>query len=104
MATELNKETFKDALQKPLALIDFWAAWCGPCRTLAPVIEKIAKEYEGRVFTGKVNIDENRELSEKYNVMSIPTLILFKGGKAVDTSVGAVPEKEIKKMLDKHLG
>ncbi|MBN2251470.1 MAG: thioredoxin [Candidatus Altiarchaeota archaeon] len=103
MATELNEETFRDALQKPLALIDFWAAWCGPCRTLAPVIEKIAKEYEGRVFVGKVNVDENRELSEKYNVMSIPTLIVFEKGKPVDTSVGAVPEKEIRNMLDKYL-
>lgn len=80
-------------------LVDFWADWCGPCKMLAPTIEKLAKEYEGKVKVGKVNIDEYADLAIKYGVVSIPTVALFKNGQVVDKSVGFVPKAAIEKML-----
>lgn len=85
-------------------LIDFWAEWCGPCRMVAPVIEELADKYEGKAVVGKVNVDEERSLAQKYRVFSIPTLFIFKGGQVVDQLVGARPYDEIAKVLDKHLG
>ncbi len=84
-------------------LVDFWAPWCGPCRMLAPVVEKVATAHEGRVKFVKLNTDENPSLSGEYHVSGIPCLILFKGGKAVDRVVGFVPENQISSMLAKHL-
>ena len=80
-------------------LVDFWAGWCGPCKMLAPTIEEIAKEYEGKVKVGKVNIDDFSSLAIKYGVASIPTVVLFKNGQAVDKSVGFVPKDVIENML-----
>ncbi len=80
-------------------LVDFWASWCGPCRMLAPVIEEIAKEYEGKIKVGKVNVDDEGELALKYNIVSIPTVILFKDGIKADKFVGFKPKDEIKKIL-----
>jgi thioredoxin 1 len=84
-------------------LVDFWAPWCGPCKMLAPVVEKVAAAHDGRVKFVKLNTDENPGLSGEYQVQGIPCLILFKGGKAVDRIVGFVPEKMISSMLQKHL-
>ena len=103
MATELNAKTFDEAIKQPLALVDFWASWCGPCRMLAPTIEQLAEEYKGKVFVAKVDIDANPELAEKYGIMSIPSLIIFQDGKPVDSVVGAVPKGTIKAALDKYL-
>jgi thioredoxin 1 len=84
-------------------LVDFWAPWCGPCKMLAPVVEKVAAAHSGQVTFVKLNTDENPSLSGKYQVQGIPCLILFKGGQPVDRIVGFVPEKQISSMLAKHL-
>ncbi len=99
----VTKENFKDIIKNPLVLIDFWAGWCGPCRILSPVIDEISKEYEGKLVVGKVNVDENREIASEFGIMSIPTLILFRDGKPVDKTVGAIPKVKIKAMIDKFL-
>jgi thioredoxin 1 len=83
------------------ALVDFWAAWCGPCRTVGPVVEELADEYAGKVKVCKINVDDNKETPTKYGVRGIPTLMLFKDGQVVDQIVGAVPKSRIKELLDK---
>ena len=80
-------------------LVDFWATWCGPCRMLAPVIEEIAKEYEGKIKVGKVNVDDERELALEYGVSSIPTVMVFQNGEIKATSVGYRPKEEIEQLL-----
>jgi thioredoxin 1 len=87
-----------------LALIDFWAGWCAPCRALEPTIEELASEYSGKVLIGKLNVDENPETAELFQVFSIPTLIIMKGGKEVDRIVGCVPKGHIQTALKKHMG
>lgn len=96
--TEVNFENEVLKSDKPV-LVDFWASWCGPCRMLSPVISELAEEYEGRVKVGKVNVDEQQELAMKYRVASIPTVILFKDGQPVQTSVGVRPKAQLETML-----
>lgn len=99
---DANFET--EVLQSEVpVLVDFWATWCAPCRMIAPHVEALAGEYEGQAKVGKVNVDEAQAVAQRFGVMSIPTLIVFKGGKAVDQIVGAVPKENIKGMLDKAL-
>lgn len=96
---------FNDIVNKnTLALIDFWASWCGPCRVLAPTIEELAKDYAGRVLVGKLNVDENPTTAERFQVFSIPTVLIMKKGKEVDRIVGCVPKDNIEAALKKHLG
>ena len=83
--------------------VDFWAPWCGPCQMMGPVIEEIAKEMEGKVKVGKLNVDENNVTAGHYKVMSIPTFLVFKGGEVVDQMIGGVPQERLVEMLNKHL-
>lgn len=102
---DLNDSTFESEVLKSESpvLVDFWAPWCGPCRILAPVVEEIANSYTGRIKVGKINVDDNQETTMQYGIRSIPTLILFKNGKALDQIIGAVPKSEIEKMVKKAL-
>lgn len=85
-------------------LVDFWAPWCGPCRFVAPVIDELASQYAGKITVGKLNVDENMKTAEKYRVMSIPTVMLFKDGQVVDTMVGAQQKSAYEARIQKHLG
>jgi thioredoxin 1 len=104
-ATSFTNADFEEqVLKSPVpVLVDFWAVWCGPCKMIAPHVEALATEYEGRVRVGKINIDEEREITEKYGIMSIPTLLFFKDGKVVDQVVGAVPKSTIASKLESLL-
>ncbi len=84
-------------------LVDFWAVWCGPCKTVAPVVEELSSDYDGRVKFTKMNVDENVNTPVRFGIRGIPTLLLFKEGKVVDQIVGAVPKSKLKKMIDKHV-
>lgn len=99
-ATDSNFATEVLRGDKP-ALVDFWAAWCGPCRAIAPVVEEIASEHQGKINVFKLNIDENPQTPAQFGVRSIPTVILFKGGQVLDQVVGAVPKAELKRLVDK---
>src|SRR6266571_3643153 len=100
----LTSSNFESEVKKPGApiLVDFWAEWCGPCRMVAPVLEKLADELQGRVRLGKVNVDEESSLAGRYGIQSIPTLLLFKEGKVVDQYIGATTRDILVKMLQKH--
>ena len=84
-------------------LVDFWAAWCGPCRTVAPTIDALAEEYSGRVKVGKMDVDDNGNTAARFQIRSIPSLLVFKGGQVVDSRLGAVGKSELQKMLDAQL-
>lgn len=101
MEIELYKETFEqEVLQSDIpVLVDFWATWCGPCKMIAPIVKEIADEYDGKILVGKVNVDEEPDLTMQYNVSSIPTLMLFKDGQLVNRAVGYREKDEILKML-----
>jgi thioredoxin 1 len=100
----LTDSDFDETVKKfPLALVDFWAAWCGPCRALAPAIEELNREYAGKVFVGKLDVDENPEKAECFQVFSIPTLLVMKNGQEVERIVGCVPKKHIEDTLKKHM-
>ena len=100
----LSDASFSSEISKyPLMVVDFWAAWCGPCRMVAPIIEQLAKEYSGRVAFDKLNVDENPLTSGEFEVQSIPTLLIFRNGEAVDGIVGAVPKYQIESKIKAHL-
>ena len=86
-----------------LAMVDFWAAWCGPCRMVAPVVEQLATEYEGRLKVAKLDVDANQQTAMRYNVRSIPSILFFKDGRHVDTVVGAVPKPMLERKIEEHL-
>lgn len=86
-----------------LAVVDFWATWCGPCRMVGPIVEQLADEYAGRVTVGKLDVDSNQRTAAQFGVRSIPTILFFKDGKVVDTVVGAVPKPALEKKIQQHL-
>ena len=103
---ELTDANFQQEVldsDKPV-LVDFWAVWCGPCRMIAPVVEEIAKEYEGQLKVGKLDVDHNPEVSMKYGIRSIPTLMVFKGGKVVEQIIGAMPKRTLLDKVTPHVG
>ncbi|MBS3028357.1 MAG: thioredoxin [Dolichospermum sp. DET50] len=104
-ATNVTDSSFKvDVLDSEVpVLVDFWAPWCGPCRMVAPVVEEIALQYEGKLKVVKVNTDENPQIASQYGIRSIPTLMIFKDGQKVDTVVGAVPKTTLSNTLEKYL-
>lgn len=99
----LTDSNFKTEIANGVALVDFWAAWCGPCRMVGPLVEELAVEYAGKAKVGKVDVDENQNLSGNFGVMSIPTLLIMKDGVEVERIVGAVPKATLASAIDKHL-
>ena len=87
----------------PLAMVDFWASWCGPCTMLSPTVEALAEQYEGKALVGKVNVDEEPDLARRFGVMSIPTVVFLKNGREFDRKVGVMPAEAFTQVLDKNL-
>lgn len=100
--TDDNFETTIEGAEG-LAVVDFWAAWCGPCRMVGPIVEQLADEYDGQVTVGKLDVDANQRTAAQFNVRSIPTILFFKEGKLVDTVIGAVPKPQLEKKIQQHL-
>jgi thioredoxin 1 len=100
----LDDSTFSQTINKfPLTLVDFWAPWCGPCRMMSPIIDEIGKDYLGKLVVGKINVDENPLVAGQFGISSIPTLLLFKRGQAVNKIIGSVSKNKIAEMITLHL-
>ncbi|MFT6881639.1 MAG: thioredoxin 1 [Marinoscillum sp.] len=101
---EITDQNFEEIINSDMpVLVDFWAEWCGPCKMIGPVVEELASDYEGRAIIGKVDVDSNPEVSAKFGIRSIPTLLVFKNGEIVDKQVGAVPKTTLSQKLDAQL-
>ncbi|MFK7936549.1 MAG: thioredoxin [Saprospiraceae bacterium] len=103
MAFEFTDTNFKEKTESGVSLVDFWAPWCGPCRMIAPVIEQLATEYEGKVTVGKLDVDNNPGTSMEFSVRSIPTILIMKDGKVVDKHVGVASKKQLEDKINAHL-
>jgi len=103
-AVEITDSNFQEVINSETpVLVDFWAEWCGPCKMIAPVVEELATDFEGRATIGKVNVDENPNVSAQFGIRSIPTLLVFKNGEIVDKQVGAVPKGVLSQKLEAQL-
>jgi len=101
---EVTDATFKEIIEKhPLVVVDCWAPWCGPCRIVAPIIEEMARDYAGKILFGKLNVDENPVIAAQYQIMGIPTLLVFNNGKPVDRIIGAMPRQMLEPKITQHL-
>lgn len=101
---DLTDATFKEAIQNhTLVVVDCWAPWCGPCLYVSPIVEEIAQDYAGKIFFGKLNVDENRRVAMQYSIMSIPTLLIFKNGRLVDQIIGAMPRGMLEPKITRYL-
>lgn len=104
MAKHLKTAEFDEAVKAaPVAMVDFWAEWCGPCKMLSPAIEELAAQYEGRALVAKVNVDEEPDLARRFGIMSIPTVVFLKDGQEVERKVGLMPGAMFSAVLDKYL-
>ena len=105
MALEITDVNFQEVVLNSdiPVLVDFWATWCGPCRTVGPIVDELATELEGKAVVGKVNVDTNSETPQTYGIRSIPTLLVFKNGELVDKLVGAVPKSQLLEKLEAHM-
>ena len=99
---DFDKQVIQASKKTPI-VVDFWAAWCGPCRYLGPTMEKLADDYKGKFILAKLNVDENHERAQEYRVLSIPSVKMFKNGKVIAEFVGAIPEAQVRKWLDSNL-
>ena len=104
MALAINKENFKTLLDgDKLVVIDFWATWCGPCRSIAPIVEEVATEFEGKAVIGKCDIEENDEITAQFGIMNIPTLVFIKKGQLLDRHVGVIRKEDLVEKINKYL-
>ena len=105
MTMQLTDSNFKETVLdgNQVALVDFWAEWCGPCRMIGPVVEELSQEYQGKAVIGKMNVDDNPEVAMQYGIRSIPTILFFKNGQLVDKQIGVVPKSVLENKLKAHI-
>lgn len=103
MVKEINESNFNEVTSSDIALVDFWAQWCNPCKMVAPIVEEVAQDLNGKVNFFKVDIDSNNALAAKYKITSIPALLIFKNGELVETSIGFKPKAALQEIIQKHV-